>query len=92
MISIKLETIEINHVALLEKQYNAFAFPKKKKHVYFLSFGFPKGLKKTIKNGEKTKSEMIATTKTITVKRPKITVGIKFDVTSTKKPMIVANA
>lgn len=43
------------------------------------------------KSGEKSKSDIIATSSTMTVSSPKIIVGIKFDVTNTKKPTIVAN-
>lgn len=42
------------------------------------------------KSGENSKSDMMATSNTITVNNPNIIVGIKFDVTSTKNPTIVA--
>jgi hypothetical protein len=56
-----------------------------------LPFVTTKGLKNTTRSGEKRRSETMATSKTITVKRPKISVGIKLEVTNTKKPTIVAS-
>lgn len=89
MVGIEFGAVQAEHLSLLFQT----VYPKGAiDEGYFLCvMPLPKGLKKTTKNGEKRRSETIAVISTMTVKSPKIRVGMKLDVTITKKPTMVAN-